>query len=41
MTELELAKENIVKRGFLDLDVDPSLDLEQAIIQLKLSLIHI
>ena len=35
MTELELAKENIVKRGFLDLDVDPSLDLEQAIIQLK------
>lgn len=35
MTELEIAKENIVKRGFLDLDVDTSLDLEQAIIQLK------
>ena len=35
MSELELAKENIAKRGFLDLDVDPSLDLEKAIIQLK------
>jgi quinolinate synthase len=35
MSELELAKENIAKRGFLDLDIDPSLDLEKAIIQLK------
>ncbi|MBK7636347.1 MAG: quinolinate synthase NadA [Saprospiraceae bacterium] len=32
---LELAKNNLVKKGFLDIDVDPTLDLVEAINKLK------
>ena len=32
---LELAKNNLVKNGFLDIDVDPTLDLVEAINKLK------
>ena len=35
MELLELAKKSLTQKGFLDMEIDPSLDLEQAIIQLK------